>query len=112
MIKFSDLAGSFNGSQRILRGLANGDETTAFGTMYKIYILKSKVKDWYYTGHTSDMNARLKRHNCGKNRSTRPYFPFEVVYAEKYETKGEAFGREMQIKRYRGGAAFNKLVGK
>lgn len=80
--------------------------------MYKIYILKSKVKDWYYTGHTSDINARLKMHNSGKNKATKPYLPFEVVYQEEYVTKGEAFGREMQIKRYRGGEAFKKLVGK
>lgn len=79
--------------------------------MYITYILKSKVKDWYYTGHTSDLNAILKSHNCGKNRATKPYLPFDVVYMEKYETKGEAFGREIEIKSYKGGIQFKKLIG-
>ncbi len=80
--------------------------------MYKVYILKSLVKDWYYIGHTSDIKTRIKSHNSGKNKSTKHYKPFKIVYFEVLSTKSEAFKREMQIKRYRHGEAFLKLVNK
>lgn len=33
-----------------------------------------------------------------------------LVYEEKFNTKGEAFKREQQIKNYKHGEAFKKLV--
>ncbi len=78
--------------------------------MYVVYILKSLKKDWYYIGYTSDKITRLKYHNGGKVRSTRPYIPFVVVYSEEFKTKSGAFKREQQIKRYRHGEAFKKLL--
>lgn len=54
---------------------------------------------------------RLKYHNEGKVKSSRPYAPFALVYEEKFETKGKAFKREQQIKKYRHGEAFKKLIG-
>ncbi|RLD80830.1 MAG: hypothetical protein DRJ07_09990 [Bacteroidetes bacterium] len=43
---------------------------------YYIYILYSKKSDRFYTGASSDINARLERHNAGSTKSTkggRPY---------------------------------------
>ena len=80
--------------------------------MFYTYILKSSLKDWYYIGHTSDIDKRLKEHNNGLSKSTKPYKPFELVYFEKFETKSEAFKREQQVKRYRHGEAFKKLLDK
>lgn len=77
---------------------------------YTTYILKSIDRDWYYTGHTSDMKRRLSEHNLGRNKATKPYKPFRIVYEEHFSTKGDAFGREMQIKKYRHGEAFKKLI--
>ena len=78
--------------------------------MYTTYILKSLIKEWYYVGHTSDIKRRLIEHNSGNSSATKPYKPYKVVHEEQFLTKGEAFGREMQIKRYRHGEAFKKLV--
>jgi putative endonuclease len=79
--------------------------------MYNAYIIKSAVKDWYYIGHSADLENRIKIHNSGRSKATKPYRPFILIYKEEFNTKGEAFKREQQIKRYRHGEAFKKLIG-
>ena len=44
------------------------------------------------------MVYRLKRHNRGKVRSTKAYIPWKVVYTEEFQTKSEAYQREMFFK--------------
>ena len=78
--------------------------------MFFVYILKAKSKDWFYVGQTKDYVNRLKIHNLGNNKSTKAYRPFEIVYLEEFETRKEAFMRERQIKKYKHGDAFKKLV--
>ncbi len=50
------------------------------------------------------------QHNEGRNKSTKAYRPFELIHTEYFRTKGESFKREQQIKRYRHGQAFRKLI--
>ena|SRR5579871_4693394 len=78
--------------------------------MFSTYILKSIAKDWYYIGHTANIEERLRQHNNGQSRATKPYKPFALIYKEDFDTKGEAFTREQQIKRYKHGDAFKKLI--
>ena len=80
--------------------------------LYKIYILKSKLKEKYYIGHTSDLDKRLHCHNAGKVRSTKIYKPWEIIYTEELKDKKGAYRREMQIKSYKEGEAFKKMIGK
>lgn len=47
---------------------------------------------------TSDLKRRLKEHNDGKNFSTAPYAPFELVYYEAYRLKLDADAREKYLK--------------
>lgn len=54
--------------------------------MYSVYILKSLKKEWYYIGHTSNKDYRLKYHNNGKVGSTKPYSPFNLIYSEEFST--------------------------
>ena len=56
------------------------------------------------------MVYRLKRHNQGKVRSTKAYIPWKVVYTEEYQTKSEAYQREMFFKSI-DGYQFLKLKG-
>ena len=77
---------------------------------YKVYILKSQVKERYYIGHTKDLEVRLADHNRGKVKSTKAYMPWFVIYTEDHKSKSEAFKREMQIKKYKSGEAFKKLI--
>ncbi|AFN75437.1 excinuclease abc c subunit domain protein [Melioribacter roseus P3M-2] len=80
--------------------------------MYYVYILKSEIRERYYIGHTADYEIRLKDHNRGKVRSTKPYVPWKIVYLEEFNSKSEAFKREMQIKSYKSGEAFRRLIEK
>jgi len=78
--------------------------------MYYTYILHSKSRSRYYTGHTCHLDERLGEHNSGKTKSTKAYVPWVVVYTESFKTKNEAYAREMQIKSYKGGRAFKALI--
>jgi putative endonuclease len=80
--------------------------------MHYVYILKSRLYEKHYIGYTTDVFKRLKYHNKGSNYSTRKYRPYELIYLEKYLSKSEALKREKQIKSYKGGRAFKKLVDK
>ena len=78
--------------------------------MYFVYILKSLKDQKYYMGSTSDVEARLAYHNSGRQRSTKSRIPFVLVYQEAYNSKMEAEARERQIKSYKGGEGFRKLI--
>ena len=78
--------------------------------MYIVYIIKSLVTKRYYIGYTSDLVRRLKYHNTGKNKSTKSHIPWKVIYIESFDLKKDAWIREKQIKSYKGGEAFKKLI--
>lgn len=78
--------------------------------MWQVYILKSERYNRFYTGCTNNLERRLKEHNCGYNKSTCRFAPFEVIYTESFTDGPTAFSREKQIKSYKGGEAFKKLI--
>jgi len=78
---------------------------------YYVYVLKSLKDHRYYIGFTTDVEARLRFHNAGLQRSTRDRIPFCQVLFEEFATKEEALKREKQIKSWKGGAAFKQLIG-
>ena len=78
--------------------------------MYYVYILRSLKDGKYYIGSTHDVTARLNYHNAGLQRSTKYRIPFELIYTEALENKSEALKRELQIKGYKGGEAFKRLL--
>ncbi|MBI4727394.1 GIY-YIG nuclease family protein [candidate division TA06 bacterium] len=80
--------------------------------MYWVYIIQSITTKNYYTGYTSDLVQRLKRHNANQTKSIKNSGPFVIVHTEEFKTKEDAFRRERQIKRYKSGNAFKKLVNK
>jgi putative endonuclease len=77
---------------------------------YKVYILKSINFNRYYIGHSANTEKRLSEHNSGKVRSTKAYRPWKIVHFEVKSNKKEAYTREMQIKSYKHGEAFEKLI--
>ena len=70
--------------------------------MFYTYILRSLKDGGYYFGYCSDMRERLNRHNAGKVRSTKARTPFLLHYHEEFNTKSEAFKREMFFKSFDG----------
>ena len=82
----------------------------AYKDMYYVYVLKS-LKDYsFYIGCTSDLQKRLIAHNAGKTFSLKNRRPLVVVYSERYNSWSEAYDREKQMKSYKGGKAFKKLL--
>ena len=75
-----------------------------------VYILRSLKDGRYYIGESANVATRLSYHNSGKQRSTRHRIPFEVVLVEEYSTRQDALVREKQIKSWKGGEAFKKLI--
>ena len=78
--------------------------------MYCVYILRSLKDHKHYIGYTANLEKRLREHNRGKSISVRQRGPFELLYTEDLRTKIEAIRREKQIKAYKGGEAFKKLI--
>ena len=75
-----------------------------------VYILQSLKDKRYYIGETIDVAARLLFHNSGKQRSTRHRVPFIIVITEEFESRQAALIREKQIKGWKGGNNFKKLI--
>ena len=77
---------------------------------YYTYILQSLKDEKYYIGSTSNVLARLDFHNAGLQRSTKNRVPFRIVLFEEHESKDKALQRERQIKSWKGGEAFKRLI--
>lgn len=69
--------------------------------MFFVYVLQSEKDESTYVGFTSDLDARLLRHNSGKTKSIKSKLPMKVVYYEAYLTKEQAITREQELKKNR-----------
>jgi len=78
---------------------------------WSVYILQSERDSGYYIGCTNNLERRLEEHNSGLTKSLRYRTPIRVMYVEVYTKQREAYAREKQIKKYKGGVAFKKLIG-
>ncbi len=70
--------------------------------MFYVYILKSVKTNRFYIGVTSDVIKRLRSHNKGYTRSTKPYKPWKIVYTEEFSDKNQAYKREFHLKSPKG----------
>ena len=66
--------------------------------MFFAYVIKSVEFNYYYKGHTSNLEKRLGQHNSGMTKSIKPYTPFILVYTEQFEREKEAIEREKYFK--------------
>ncbi|MBM2820908.1 MAG: hypothetical protein HW405_668 [Candidatus Berkelbacteria bacterium] len=78
--------------------------------MYYVYILRSLKDGKHYIGSTDNLERRINEHNAGKTMSLKRRLPLKIIYQEEYFTRIEAIKREKNIKRYKGGNAFKKLI--
>lgn len=66
--------------------------------MYYVYLLLSEKDKGFYIGYTTDIEARIKRHNDGEVVSTKHRRPLKLIYYEAYVTEKDAKGREIFLK--------------
>lgn len=57
--------------------------------------------DSYYVGYSGNLKQRIKHHNAGKVRSTKPFKPYRLVYYEAYLEEAVAIEREQELKNRR-----------
>jgi len=66
--------------------------------MFAIYAIKSNIKNYIYVGMTNNLEKRIKEHNNGYEKTTKPYAPFTLIYTEELITRPEARIREKYFK--------------
>lgn len=66
--------------------------------MYTVYAIKSSAKIYIYVGLTNNLDRRVSEHNKGKERTTRSFAPFTILYTENVATRPEARIREKYLK--------------
>ncbi|MBK9099289.1 MAG: GIY-YIG nuclease family protein [bacterium] len=66
--------------------------------MYTVYAMRSKWKNYIYVGMNLDLLGYLKRHNDGREKTTRPNRPIELIYKEFQLPRKDARSREKYFK--------------
>ena len=66
--------------------------------MFYTYVLRSLKDNHLYIGYTSDIQRRLSEHNSGLTKSTKSRIPFELLFYEEFESRGDAMLWEKFLK--------------
>ncbi len=66
--------------------------------MYTVYTIKSLERNYIYVGLTNNLERRFSEHDSGRNKTTKPYKPFKLIYSETLPTRAEARNREKYLK--------------
>ena len=75
--------------------------------MYYVYAISSLCRNYIYVGLTDNVARRLKQHNKGYNRSTKPYAPYELLFTQVCVDRAEA--RQLE-KYYKSGCGKEYLL--
>ena len=78
--------------------------------LYTLFLIRIKKTGRYYIGQTQDLTKHLIKHSRGQTKSIKNRGEFDVVYMEEFSSRSEAMKREKEIKRYKGGEAFKRLL--
>jgi putative endonuclease len=77
---------------------------------YYVYVIYSDSNKSRYVGISKIPENRLKDHNRGKNKSTKPYKPWRLVYTEEFSSWTEARKREKHLKSGIGREFLDKIL--
>lgn len=79
--------------------------------MYYTYILLSSKSHIFYFGSTINLKGRIKLHNTGKVKSTKPHLPWKLTWYCAFETEKQSREFEIYLKSGSGKAfAYKRLV--
>jgi len=62
--------------------------------MVTVYALSSLNYNYIYVGMSNDLEKRIKRHNAGREKTTKPYLPYKLIFSEICLNRKEARIRE------------------
>jgi putative endonuclease len=77
---------------------------------YCVYILFSQKDFVLYIGFSTNIEARVKKHNSGGNISTANRSPLELIFCEYYLYKEDALLREKYFKTTMGKKAIKLML--
>ena len=66
--------------------------------MYYVYALASVNRNYIYVGITENVAARVARHQGGRERTTKPYRPYLLIFSEACSDRAAAREREKSLK--------------
>ena len=75
-----------------------------------VYVIESIKNCELYVGFTKDLKQRLKQHNTGLNKSTKPYIPWKLVFYEAYISENDAARRERYLKSSQGSRLLKRML--
>jgi len=78
--------------------------------MHYLYILLSETKSRTYTGVTESIKKRLKEHNSGRVKSSRPYRPYKILYTQAFPTSIDARQAERFYKSTAGRRRLKQMI--
>ena len=77
---------------------------------YCVYVLFSQKDKQLYTGFSTNLNARIEKHNSGGNKSTSYRRPLILIFCEFYLFEEDARKREMYFKTTMGKKAIKLML--
>ncbi|OGI17599.1 MAG: excinuclease ABC subunit C [Candidatus Moranbacteria bacterium RIFCSPHIGHO2_02_FULL_40_12b] len=69
---------------------------------FYVYVMESLKNNNSYIGYTENLRKRLKEHNQGKNKSTKLYLLWKLIYYEACLNINDAKRRENYFKTSQG----------
>jgi putative endonuclease len=69
---------------------------------FYVYVLESLKNKDIYIGYTNDLRKRVKEHNQGLSKSTKPYAPWKLIYYEACLNREDTQRREKYFKTSQG----------
>ncbi len=79
--------------------------------MHYCYILLSSKSHKFYFGSANNLKERIKLHNFGRVKSTKPYMPWKLIWYGAFFTEKEARDFEFYLKSGPGKSfAYKRLV--
>ncbi len=66
--------------------------------VHYVYVIQSILRNYIYVGLTNNIERRTFEHNSGRNKTTKPYCPFRLIYTEEFPSREEARKKEKYLK--------------
>ena len=65
---------------------------------YYTYVIRSINRNYIYVGLTNNIGRRVNQHQNGKEKTTAPYRPFDLLFTEQFNSRIDARNREKYLK--------------
>lgn len=78
--------------------------------MFYIYIIYSETLNKYYVGSCQNIEQRLQDHLNSRSKFTKVAKDWQLKYSETFNTRSDAYKRELQIKKMKSRKYIENLI--